>query len=166
MGDEADAGRLARACVDVMWANDAASRALGMEILDVAPGRAVVSMRVRPDMVNGWDLCHGGLIAALADSAFAFACNTHGVVTVAAGFDVSFLRPARLGDLLVATAEERVRRRNGLYDVTVRRGEAVSGEVVAEFRGRSHQTGRPILDPDGTPLHPDPDPDPDPRMDT
>jgi acyl-CoA thioesterase len=98
-------------------------------------------MTVAADMVNGWDSCHGGLIAALADSAFAVACNTHGEVTVAGGFDVTFLEPAVLGDVLVATAAERTRRgRSGVYDVTVRRGDT----VVAEFRGRSRSLGRPI----------------------
>ena len=107
-----------------------------------APGTATVSMRVRPDMINGWDLCHGGLVAALADSAFAVACNSHGTVTVAAGFDVAFLEGARLDDELVAEATERaVRGRSGVYDVTVRR--AADDVVVAEFRGRSRSTGTP-----------------------
>ncbi|MEV5413104.1 hydroxyphenylacetyl-CoA thioesterase PaaI [Thermopolyspora sp. NPDC052614] len=119
-----------------MWAADGASRALGMKLLDIAPGRARVTMTVRPDMVNGHGLCHGGLIATLADSAFALACNSHGPAAVAAGFQIDFLRPARLGDVLVADAEERaLRGRSGIYDVTVRR--AADGEVVAEFRGRS-----------------------------
>jgi acyl-CoA thioesterase len=117
-----------------MWSRDAASQALGMSLEYVAPGEARLSMTVRADMVNGHDLCHGGLIATLADSAFAFACNSRGVKTVAAGFDVTMLAPARLGDLLVATAEERsLRGRSGIYDVTVKVGET----VVAEFRGRS-----------------------------
>ena len=126
----------------VMWSDDVASKALGMQVVEVAPGRAVVSMTVRPDMVNGWDVAHGGLVASLADSAFAVACNTRGTVTVAAGFDVTFLESGRLGDELVATAEERsLRGRSGLYDVTVRRAD---GTVVAEFRGRSRSLGRPI----------------------
>jgi acyl-CoA thioesterase len=117
-----------------MWAADAASRALGMELVETGDGRAVVRMAVRDDMVNGHGLCHGGLVATLADSAFAVACNSRGVPTVAAGFDVSFLRPARLGDLLEATAVERgLQGRSGIYDVTVRR----ATDVVAEFRGRS-----------------------------
>ncbi|SEQ92175.1 hydroxyphenylacetyl-CoA thioesterase PaaI [Lentzea albida] len=117
-----------------MWATDAASKALGMEIEDVGPGSARVSMRVREDMVNGWDICHGGLIATLADSTFAVACNSHGGVTVASGFQIDFLEPARLGDVLVAEAREVVLRgRSGIYDVTVRRGDT----VIAEFRGRS-----------------------------
>lgn len=124
-----------------MWRGDAASKALGMEIVTVAPGSATVSMTVRDDMVNGWGMCHGGLIAALADSAFAVACNSYGRVTVAAGFDVTFLEPGRLGDRLVAEARETaLRGRSGLYDVTVRReGDAV---VLAEFRGRSRATGQ------------------------
>jgi acyl-CoA thioesterase len=124
-----------------MWAADAASRALGMRLDTLAPGTAVVAMTVREDMVNGWDLCHGGLISALADSAFALACNSHGGVVVAAGFDITFLESARLGDELVATAQERARRgRSGLYDVTVVRSS--DGTVVAEFRGRSRVVER------------------------
>jgi len=133
---------LAEHSAKVMWDADAASRALGMTLVSVAPGRAVVTMTVRADMVNGWDVCHGGLIASLADSAFAVACNSRGQVTVAAGFDVTFLESGRLGDELEATAEERaLRGRSGLYDVTVRRGD---GTVVAEFRGRSRSLGRAI----------------------
>jgi acyl-CoA thioesterase len=124
--------------VDAMWSDDTASKALGMTLEHVAPGEARVSMVVRDDMVNGHDLCHGGLIASLADSAFAVACNSRGVKTVAAGFEVDFLEPARLGDLLVATAAERaLRGRSGIYDVTVR----VEDKVIAEFRGRSRAIG-------------------------
>jgi len=135
------ADELARSSAEAMWADDSASRALGMEIVSIAPGRAQVTMEVRADMVNGHALCHGGLIATLADSAFALACNTYGEVTVASGFEIDFLEPGRLGDVLTATAVERVRRkRSGIYDVTVRSGET----VVAEFRGRSRSLGRPI----------------------
>jgi acyl-CoA thioesterase len=135
-GDE-----LARHCAEVMWSGDAASRAMGMVLEHVTTGEARVSMVVRDDMVNGWDVCHGGHVAALADSAFAVACNSHGEVTVAAGFDVTFLEQARAGDRLVATAVERaLRGRSGIYDVTVRRDDV----VVAEFRGRSRTLGRPI----------------------
>ena len=142
MPDPDDPDDLARRCADEMWAGDAASRMLGMRILAVGPGTAEVAMAVRADMVNGWDLAHGGLVASLADSAFAVACNSHGQVTVAAGFDVTFLEPARLGDELVATAREvALRGRSGVYDVTVRR--AADDVVIAEFRGRSHATGRP-----------------------
>ena len=125
-----------------MWQADAASQGLGIVLGDVAPGRAVATMSVRPDMVNGHGTCHGGFLFLLADTAFAFACNTHGPPVVAAGADVSFLAPVREGDVLVATAVERVvTGRSGLYDVTVRRG----ADVVLEFRGRSRAlpTARP-----------------------
>ena len=125
----------------VMWEADAASAMLGMEIDELGPGEARVSMLVRPDMVNGHDLCHGGLVASLADSAFALACNSPGTVTVAAGFELDFLEPARLGQVLKAHAREvALRGRSGLYDVTVRAG----GTVIAEFRGRSRSLGRRI----------------------
>ena len=125
----------------VMWEADAASAMLGMEIDELGPGEARVSMLVRHDMVNGHDLCHGGLVASLADSAFALACNSHGTVTVAAGFEIDFLEPARLGQVLQAHAREvALRGRSGLYDVTVRAG----GTVIAEFRGRSRSLGRRI----------------------
>ena len=135
------ADEVARRSAEAMWADDAASRKLGMELVSVSQGRAEVTMAVRDDMVNGHALCHGGLIATLADSTFALACNTYGEVTVASGFEIDFLEPGRLGDVLVATAVERVRRkRSGIYDVTVRSGET----VIAEFRGRSRSLGRPI----------------------
>ena len=125
----------------IMWEADAASAMLGMEIDALGPGEARVSMLVRPDMVNGHDLCHGGLVASLADSAFALACNSHGTVTVAAGFEIDFLEPARLGQVLQAHAREvALRGRSGLYDVTVRAG----ATVIAEFRGRSRSLGRRI----------------------
>ena len=117
-----------------MLAGDTASRSLGIEIRDVAPGRATACMTVSLAMVNGHGICHGGYLFLLADTAFAFACNTHGVDVVAAGADVDFLAAVREGDRLVATAEERVLRgRSGIYDVTVRRDD----DVVLEFRGRS-----------------------------
>jgi acyl-CoA thioesterase len=128
---------IARLSTEQMWRDDAASRMLGMRIVSVGPGTAELSMRVRDDMINGWGLCHGGLIASLADSAFAVACNSRGTVTVAAGFDVQFRKPARLGDELRATAQEVERHgRTGSYDVTVLR---VADEItIATFRGRSH----------------------------
>ncbi len=132
----------ARQNAEVMWATDTASKALGMQLDDVGPGSARLSMRVREDMVNGWEICHGGLIATLADSTFAVACNSHGVVTVASGFQVDFLEPARLGDLLVAEAREiALRGRSGVYDVTERRDDT----VIAEFRGRSRSPGKEIV---------------------
>ncbi len=133
---------VARLSTGAMWAGDAASRMLGMQVADVGPGTATVTMTVREDMVNGWGTCHGGLLATLADSAFAVACNARGTVTVAAGFDVVFLEPGRLGDELVATAREVVLRgRSGIVDVTVAR--SADGVAIAEFRGRSRSTGRP-----------------------
>ncbi|GAA5140452.1 hydroxyphenylacetyl-CoA thioesterase PaaI [Nocardioides marinquilinus] len=142
-----DPDELARRCVAAMWDGDAASRALGMRLLDVGPGRARVAMTVRDDMVNGWGMAHGGLVATLADSAFAAACNTHGTITVAAGFDVVLLESARAGDELVADAREvALRGRSGVYDVTVSR----DGAVVAEFRGRSRSLGRPNPAVDGS----------------
>jgi len=123
-----------------MWAADSASQALGMELVEVAEGRAVVRMSVRDDMVNGHGMCHGGLVATLADSAFALACNSRGVATVAAGFDVTFLRPAAAGEVLEATATERaLHGRSGIYDVTVTGSD---GETVAELRGRSRALPR------------------------
>ena len=128
-----------------MWAADAASAMLGMQLLEVGGGSAQVSMVVRPDMVNGHDLCHGGVIASLADSAFALACNSYGPVTVAAGFSVDFLVAARLGQTLYADAREVSRRgRSGIYDVTVRADDQAAGEVIAEFRGRSRTLAPPV----------------------
>jgi len=142
-GVQIDAQDLAQQCATAMWENDSESRRLGMSEPVVAPGRATLSMQVREDMVNGQGNCHGGYIATLADSAFAFACNTYDVVTVAAAFDIVFVAPARIGDLLTATAAERTRfGRSGLYDVTIT-GE--DGRVVAEFRGHSRSLGRPLL---------------------
>ena len=136
------AEEVARASAEHMWAGDRASAALGMRLESVAPGCAALTMTVREDMVNGWDICHGGLIATLADSAFAVACNSRGTVTVASGFDVSFLTSARLGDELRAEAREvALGGRSGLYDVTVVR--TADGTVVAEFRGRSRSLTRP-----------------------
>ena len=128
------AERRAREVGDAMWARDRASQELGMVLEEVRPGYARVRMRVRPDMLNGHGSCHGGLIFALADSAFAFACNSYGVVTVASGCTIEFLAPAGEGDELEAVAEERSREgRHGVYDVDVRRPDG----VVATFRGRS-----------------------------
>src|SRR4051795_7741733 len=122
-----------------MMAGDRASAALGIELIQHGAGWADTRMTVRPDMVNGHDLAHGGVIFALADTAFACACNSWGPVTVAAGAEIAFLAPARLGDELEALGEVRTRRgRTGIYDVTVRRGE----DVVAEFRGRSAEARR------------------------
>jgi acyl-CoA thioesterase len=140
-----DPQAVADASARAMYAEDGASQALGMRILEVLPGYARLAMKVREDMVNGHKLCHGGLIFTLADSAFAFACNTYNAVTVASAANVEFLLPARLGDELTATAEERSRsKRTGIYDVTVHNSQ---GECVALFRGRSHEIGGAITGP-------------------
>jgi acyl-CoA thioesterase len=132
----------ARRSAEVMLGSDEASRSLGIELLHVGPGRARMRMRVTRTMVNGHDIAHGGLVFALADSAFAVACNSHGTVTVASGADITFVQPGRLGDVLVADAvEHTVFGRSGVTDVTVSRSD---GEVVALFRGRSRSLGRPI----------------------
>ncbi|UYM04735.1 hydroxyphenylacetyl-CoA thioesterase PaaI [Solicola gregarius] len=143
---ETDRDELARRCAEEMWSSDRASQHLGMRILEVSAGRAVLSMAITDVMVNGHDICHGGYIATLADSAFAFACNSYDEVTVASGFDIAFLTPAHLGDELCAVAAERTRAgRSGIYDVTVWRGQPDDGERVAELRGRSRSLGRPLL---------------------
>ena len=122
----------------MMFAADQASRAVGMDLVHVGPGTAVVRMRVAMQMLNGHAIAHGGYVFMLADTAFSCACNSDGPVTVAAGADISFVKPVREGDVLVATAIERTRYgRSGIYDVTVRRGD----EIVAEFRGRSRTVG-------------------------
>jgi acyl-CoA thioesterase len=125
---------VARSAVDAMLGSDRASQNLKLQILDVAPGSVRVSMTVRPEMVNGHGLCHGGIIFTLADSAFAFACNSHGEPMVAAGASIEFLAPASAGELLTALATEVSRgARHGIYDVRVTKN---SGEAVALFRGR------------------------------
>lgn len=130
------AQQTARRCADVMWSDDNASRSLGMELVDIAPGRATIRMAVREDMVNGHGIGHGGFTFSLADSAFAFACNTYNRRTVAQKCEITFLSSTGIGDLLTAEAVERDREgRDGTYDVTVRRGEL----VVAEFVGRSKE---------------------------
>jgi len=124
--------------VEAMMARDVASQGLGIELIELGEGRALTRMTVRADMLNGHALAHGGLIFALADTAFACACNSFGPMTVGASADIVFVSPARAGDVLVAEAVLRTRfGRSGLYDVTVRR----DGDVIAEFRGRSHQLG-------------------------
>jgi acyl-CoA thioesterase len=130
-----DTAALARACAQVMWAEDVASRSLGMRLISVEPGRAVLAMTVSETMVNGHGLCHGGFIFMLADSAFATACNSYNRRAVGQHCAITFLSPARSGDRLVARAIERSRAgRSGLYDVTVTGQE---GPVIAEFRGHS-----------------------------
>jgi acyl-CoA thioesterase len=125
---------LARACAEAMWKEDDASQGLGMKIVEVKSGQATLTMTVRPDMVNGLRIAHGAFIYALADSAFAFACNSHNQRAIAAQGNITFIRPGKLGDVLVATAREVSRSgRSGVYDVRVTAGR----DVIAEFRGHS-----------------------------
>jgi acyl-CoA thioesterase len=141
-----DAHALAAATGRVMYANDHASQALGIVLEEVRPGYARMRMTVRADMVNGHELCHGGLIFTLADSTFAFACNSHNRVTVAQGAAIEFLAPGRLGDVLTAVGEERHRRgRNGVYDIAVTNQH---GERIALFRGRSFRIAGQLVAPD------------------
>lgn len=137
--------RLAEAVGREMLAQDAASRGLGMVLDEVAPGRASMRMTVRADMVNGHELCHGGLIFTLADSALAYASNAHNRVTVAAAAEIQFVSPARKGETLTAVARERAATgRTGIYDVEVT--EQGSGRLVALFRGRTHRVEGAVLD--------------------
>ncbi len=134
---------LAKACAQRMFDDDQASRDLGMKVEIVEPGVAIARMTVRQNMLNGHDMCHGGFIFSLADSAFAFACNSYDDVTVAAGADINFVYPARIGDELVATARETQRgHRAGVYDIEIRNQDE---RLIAVFRGRSMSLGRPIL---------------------
>jgi acyl-CoA thioesterase len=129
---------------DGMWARDKACQALGMRVVDVTPGRATLAMTVREEMLNGHDLCHGGYITTLADSAFAYACNSYDELTVASGLTIDFLAPARLGETLTASAHEVSKAgRTGVYDVEV---SSQNGVRIAVFRGRSHTfRGRPAV---------------------
>jgi len=142
------ADEVARRSAEAMWAGDRASRSLGMEILDVGPGRATLRMTVTDDMVNGHAIGHGGYTFTLADSAFAFACNSYNRVTVAARAEIRFRAPTRLGDVLTATAAEREREgRDGTYDISV---STTEGTLVATFVGRSKEIGGALFE-----VHPD-----------
>ena len=135
--NEHDAQALAERVAADMFAADRASQALGMRVESVAPGRAVLSMTVRDDMVNGHATCHGGVIFLLADSTFAFACNSYNLRTVAQGCSIEYLAPAHAGDVLRASAVERSRSgRTGVYDIDVR---DQHGRSVALFRGKSYR---------------------------
>lgn len=139
-----DPAALARASADAMYARDEASKAMGAVLTDIGPGTAVMTMTVRRDMLNGYGTCHGGTLFALADSAFAFACNSRNEATVAAGCSIEFLRAGREGDCLTATAVERARSgKSGIYDVTVTNA---AGEVLALFRGKSLKVGGTVID--------------------
>ena len=122
-----------------MLRDDMASGSLGIDLVGLGPGTATVTMTVRPDMVNGHAIGHGGFVFLVADTAFACACNSFGPVTVASSADITFVAPVKVGDVLTATATARTRfGRSGVYDVTIRNGDG----VVAEFRGRSRTIGR------------------------
>ncbi|HEX2011971.1 MAG TPA: hydroxyphenylacetyl-CoA thioesterase PaaI [Roseateles sp.] len=136
--------QIAEAVRDGMLAKDRATKALGMEIRAVGPGTATLAMTVREDMLNGFDICHGGLVTTLADSAFAFACNSYNEVTVASGFAIDIMAPSRAGDRLTAEAREvSLAGRTGVYDISVRNQR---DELIAVFRGRSYRIkGKPVV---------------------
>ncbi len=142
----AEEHKLALRVAERMYEEDRTSRGLGMVIDEISPGYAKLSMTVRPDMTNGHKLCHGGFIFTLADSAFAYSCNSHNLRTVAASAEISFLKSAFEGEQLQAVAEERWREgRNGIYDIRVTNGDGVT---IAEFRGKSRTIGGTILGDD------------------
>jgi len=137
---------IAEKCCATMWGNDLAAQDLGIGIGITKPGCAEARLEIRNNMVNGHKACHGGYIFVLADTAFAFACNTYNRITLAASASIEFVKPAYLGDELLATASERSRGgRTGIYDVTVTNQDA---DVVAIFRGRSYATRKPIFESD------------------
>ncbi len=143
--EPADAQALAERVAEGMWSRDTASQGLGMRIVRVTPGTAELAMPVRKDMLNGHAICHGGFIFTLADSAFAFACNSYNLTTVASGCSVDFLAPAREGDVLTARAHERsASGRTGVYDVEVTNQR---GEKIALFRGKSYRIKGHVVEP-------------------
>jgi acyl-CoA thioesterase len=146
MSDEVPAAQaLAEACAEALWKDDRASQGLGMRIERVAPGEAVLTMTVTPAMTNGHGMCHGGYVFLLADSAFAFSCNSHNQRTVAQQAAVTFVAPAFVGDRLTASAREVSRKgRSGLYDITVTNQK---GEQIAEFRGHSRTLKGLLVEP-------------------
>jgi acyl-CoA thioesterase len=137
------AQQLAEETVRAMWPKDAVSQLLGIRFVAVRPGYARVEMAVRPDMVNGHQLCHGGLIFTLADEAFAYACNSYNKITVASACHIDFLAPAQIGDILAAEAvEQSLAGRTGVYDIAVRNQ---AGKTVALFRGKSHRINGEVI---------------------
>ena len=139
----AEAQALASATAEAMYARDRAAQALGLKIVRVQPGASLLTMAVRGDMVNGHHICHGGLIFTLADSAFAYACNSYNKNTVASACHIDFLAPAKEGDILEAEAvEQSLSGRTGVYDVTIR---TRSGKVVALFRGKSYRINGEVI---------------------
>lgn len=144
MADRARAQRIAEAVGRGMYARDHAARMLGIRLLEIAPGRARMAMEVRPDMVNGHDICHGGLTFTLADTAFAYACNSYNHPAVAASCTIVFTAPARRGDTLTALAEERsLAGRSGVYDIQV---SDQNGRTIALFRGQSRRLDGKVVD--------------------
>jgi acyl-CoA thioesterase len=142
-GKPVNKNEVAKYCAEAMWVNDTASQELGITIEVLGAGRARARLKVGRAMINGHDVCHGGYIFTLADTAFAFACNAYDRVTLAASASIDFVRPAKEGDWLTAEASERYRgRKTGIYDVTVTNQ---ADEIVAIFRGRSHATERRLL---------------------
>jgi acyl-CoA thioesterase len=141
--------QIAERCAEIMWPDDHAARGLGMHIEAVGPGTATLTMTVRPDMVNGHGTCHGGFIFALADSTFAYACNSSNYRTVAAGVDINFVAPAHLGDRLSAAGIARQQGgRSGVYDIEVHNQD---GKLIALFRGRSSRVKGHFFDDGSTP---------------
>lgn len=139
-----DSLKRARRCADLMYANDRASQGLGIEIEINTAGSSVARMRVRQDMLNGFDICHGGLVFALGDTALAFACNAYNNITVVGTGSMEFLRPAKEGDVLTATGKEDYRgRRNGYYTVNIQNQD---GDLVALFRARTVAGNKPLFD--------------------
>ncbi|WP_027855289.1 hydroxyphenylacetyl-CoA thioesterase PaaI [Marinobacterium litorale] len=140
--------QLAEACADAMYSRDTAVRSLPIKIERVAPGEATLTMTVTEPMIQGHDSCHGGYIFTLADSAFAYACNTYNAITVAQGCTIDYVAPGKLGDLLTATAKEESRGgRTGVYDIRI---ENQKGQLVALFRGKSYQTRGILIEQDGS----------------
>jgi acyl-CoA thioesterase len=134
---------IAKQCGETMWETDIAARSLDISVELTGVGEACATLEIRPEMLNGYNVCHGGYLFTLADTAFAYACNSYNKITMAAGASIEFLRPAKLGDRIVATASERHRGgRTGTYDVSLKNQD---GEEIALFRGRSYSTREPIF---------------------
>ncbi|MCV2882750.1 hydroxyphenylacetyl-CoA thioesterase PaaI [Actibacterium sp. XHP0104] len=142
--------QLAEACAREMWNDDSASQRLGMELIHIAPGEATLRMTLNENMTNGHGNAHGGYLFTLADSAFAFACNTYNQVTVAQHCSITYLAPGALGDRLTATAKQVSRTgRSGIYDIVLTRED---GTVLVQFRGHSRTINRTFLNADGSPV--------------
>jgi acyl-CoA thioesterase len=139
----AEAQDLAEATATAMFARDRAAQALGMNIVRVQPGSALLTMKVRSDMVNGHHICHGGMLFSLADTAFAYACNSYNRNTVASACHIDFLASAKEGEMLEAEAVERsAAGRTGVYDVTIK---VVGGKTIALFRGKSYRISGEVI---------------------